>query len=64
VFTGTLGGPSGFGTANTAFASGVGPWAPSVIGDKQTYRFTITVQNVAGAQNASASGVFTWEAQA
>ena len=64
VFTGTLGGPAGFGTANTQFSSGVGPWSPSVIGEKQTYRFTITVQNVAGAQNASASGVFIWEAQA
>jgi hypothetical protein len=60
IYSGTL---AGFGTAATQFSNGVGSWAPNTIGATQTYRFTITVQNVPGAQNATAAGVFTWEAQ-
>jgi hypothetical protein len=58
-FTGTL---TDFGTKNS-FANGVGTWTPSVVNEKLTYRFTVTVQNVAAAQNKTASATFTWEAQ-
>ena len=60
VYSGTL---SAFGTASSSYATGVGSWSPATVGAAQTYRFTVTVQNVAGAQNASAQGVFVWEAQ-
>ena len=60
VFSGTL---STFGSARNSFASGVGTWAPSVIDEKLTYRFTVTVQNTPAAQNQTAAATFTWEAQ-
>jgi hypothetical protein len=53
-----------FASADTNFATGAGSWSPSTTGATMTYRFTITVQNVAAAQNATATGTFTWEAQA
>lgn len=53
-----------FGSTRTTFGTGVGTWSPSTVGATMTYRFTITVQNVAGAQNANATGTFVWEAQA
>jgi hypothetical protein len=54
---------AGFGTANSSFANGLGPWNATV-NASLTYRFSVTVQNVAGAQNGTASAVFNWEAQA
>jgi hypothetical protein len=61
VYTGTL---DGFATATAAgFTAGVGTWAPASNGATMSYRFTITVQSVAGAQGKSASGGFTWEAR-
>jgi hypothetical protein len=60
IYSGTVG---GFGTASTSYATGVGSWAPGVVGATLTYRFTITVQNVAGAQNVTAAATFVWEAQ-
>lgn len=59
VFTGTL---TDF-AAKNAFANGVGVWGPSVVNEKLTYRFTVTVQNQAAAQNKTASATFIWEAQ-
>jgi hypothetical protein len=56
-YTGTVAG------LGTDFAHGSGTWAPT-LGATMTYRFTITVQNTSAAQNATASAVFTWEAQA
>ncbi|GLY97719.1 hypothetical protein [Actinoplanes sp. NBRC 103695] len=58
-FTGTL---TDFAAMNS-FANGVGSWGPSVVNEKLTYRFTVTVQNVPAAQNKTASATFTWEAQ-
>lgn len=61
IYSGTA---SGFATASTNFATGVGSWAPSTTGATMTYRMAITVQNSSAAQNLVASGGFTWEAQA
>ena len=61
VYTGDL---AGFATNVSAFASGVGAWLPASTGETMTYRFTVTVQSVAGAQGQSASASFTWEARA
>lgn len=46
----------------TTYATGAGSWSAAV-NTTMTYRFTVSVQNVAQAQNTSASAVFTWEAQ-
>jgi hypothetical protein len=61
----TIYGPFALGTmapASNDYATGLDTWAPTA-GQKRTYRFTMTVLNVAAAQNSGASGVFTWEAR-
>lgn len=60
IYNGTL---SNFAATANSYATGVGSWSAAV-GTTMTYRFTVSVQNVAAAQNTSASAVFTWEAQA
>jgi len=60
IFTGTL---ADFGTNASSFGTGVGTWTPASAAATMTYRFTITVQTVTGAQGKSAAGTFTWEAQ-
>jgi hypothetical protein len=60
LYSGTL---SGFGTAATNFANGVGSWTPGGAGATKAYRFTYTLQNNNAAQGLSASATFTWEAQ-
>jgi hypothetical protein len=52
-----------FGTDNYSYATGAGTWN-ATLNASLTYKFTVTVQNVAGAQNGNASAVFVWEAQA
>jgi hypothetical protein len=61
IYSGTV---AGMATADTNFATGAGSWAPSSTGATQTYRFTVTVSSSAAAQSTTASGSFTWEAQA
>jgi hypothetical protein len=60
IYTGTL---STFGSTKNSFGTGAGTWAPSVINEKLTYRFTMTVQNSPAAQNQTAAATFIWEAQ-
>jgi hypothetical protein len=60
IYSGTV---SGLASSATDFSTGVGSWAPGAVGSTMTYRFTVTVQNVTAAQNVSAAGTFTWEAQ-
>ncbi|GAA2464382.1 hypothetical protein [Winogradskya humida] len=54
---------AGFGSANNSYANGLGSWN-ATLNNSLTYKFSVTVQNVAGAQNGNASAVFNWEAQA
>jgi hypothetical protein len=65
LFTGTLGGFAG-GHTNFATGSVVAPGAQTVWhqNDVLVYRFTLTLQNVPGANGqVSGSHSFTWEAQ-
>lgn len=57
VFSGTL---FGLTAASTA---GLGTWAASSVATSMTYKFTITVQTVVGAQGKTASALFSWNAQ-
>ncbi len=52
-----------FGSANRNFDTGLGSWS-ATLNQTVTYKFSVTVQNVAGAQNGTANAVFNWEAQA
>ncbi|GLY18710.1 hypothetical protein LWF15_25155 [Kineosporia rhizophila] len=60
LYSGTL---AAFATAAASFATGVGAWSPTATPASRSYRFTITVRSTPAAQNASASGSFTWEAR-
>lgn len=55
----------GFVAAHTGFASGADTWAPGggAPDDTVPYRFTVSLQDDAGAQGKSATVEFTWEAQ-
>lgn len=63
TYTGTL---SNFATTSTAYASGVGTWAPSTNGATRTYRITYTLDAATPStmQGAAAGATFTWEARA
>lgn len=53
---------AGFGAGYRDWTTGLGSWN-ATLNSTQTYRFTVTVRNVAAAQNGTASAVFNWEAQ-
>lgn len=59
LHTGTL---AAFGTANTAYASGLSSWQPAGA-TTRSYRMTYTVRDVNAAQGKSAGLNFTWEAR-
>ncbi|WP_306213145.1 hypothetical protein [Actinoplanes sp. RD1] len=52
-----------FGSASNSFGNGLGTWN-ATLNQTVTYKFSVTVQNVAAAQNGNAAAVFNWEAQA
>ena len=63
LFSGTL---AGFASASTAFANGLGTWAPTGSGSEtRTYQLTYTLDTAAPntAQGGTAALGFTWEAQ-
>lgn len=62
IYTGTL---ANFASTSTAFASGVGSWAPSSSGATRTYRFTYTLDAAtpSSMQSTTAGATFMWEAQ-
>ena len=63
LFSGTL---AGFASASTAFANGLGTWAPTGSGSEtRTYQLTYTLDSAAPntAQGGTAALGFTWEAQ-
>lgn len=63
VYTGTL---SAFATAYTGYANGVSTtWTPTMATspDARTFRFRISVQDVAAAQSQTTTFGFTWETQ-
>jgi hypothetical protein len=57
LFTGTL---AGLATTHPNYAAGLSTWNPSA-SDSRTFRFTLTVQDVAAASGQSANWGFTWE---
>lgn len=63
IYTGTL---SGFTTTKTAYASGVGTWAPNASGSTRTYKFTYTLDAAtpSSMQSTTAGVTFVWESQA
>ncbi len=60
LFSGTL---SGFASAHTDFATGLGSWSPAATPETMTYHFVVTLQDNNAAQGLNASATFTWEAQ-
>jgi len=59
VYTGTL---DGFATAHPDYAGGrSASWDPTGTGQARTFRFTISVQDVATAENKSTTFGFSWE---
>jgi hypothetical protein len=62
IYTGTV---DGFATTKTAFASGVGSFAPTGSGQTKIYRLQYTLKAAAPntVQNGTAALGFTWEAQ-
>lgn len=60
AYTGTL---AAFAAAHSTYATGAAEWTPTTFPATKTYRVTLTVQNTPAAQNATATGTFTWEAQ-
>ena len=63
VYSGTL---AAFGTSKTAFASGVGSWAPTGNGNEtKSFKVTYTLPTTApdSVQGGTASLGFTWESQ-
>jgi hypothetical protein len=63
IFNGTL---DSFGTSKTAYASGVGTWAPTgTPGESKVYKFTYTVSASTPdtSQGGTAAIGFTWETQ-
>jgi hypothetical protein len=60
IYSGLL---SAFNTTVTDYASGVGGWAASASPATKTYRITLTLADNNNAQDKTAAGTFTWEAQ-
>jgi hypothetical protein len=60
VYSGTL---SGFATASTTFATGVGTFTPSTNGTTAVYRFTWMLTDDNAAKSLTSGCDFTWEAQ-
>jgi hypothetical protein len=58
LYNGTL---QGFWTAHGSYATGRATWDPAVTGEVRTFRFTVTVQNVAAAANKTSTFGFSWE---
>lgn len=66
VWTNGVDGDMGaFFAAATGYATGVDNWQPTggAPNDTFPYRFTVTLQDDAGAQGLTATASFTWEAQ-
>jgi len=60
VFSGTL---EAFYMAHASYVDGTGLWMVDVPGERQTFRFTITLLDDNRAQGLNATVAFTWEAQ-
>lgn len=60
LYSGTL---AGYATANGTPSTGVSSWAPTAQGEKRTFRFTTTVQNIPAAQDQNVTATFTWFAR-
>ena len=61
VFVGTL---ADFASAHSDYATGRFTWNPSDIQETRSFRFTVTVQDVAAAAGKSASFGFSWRTEA
>lgn len=63
IYTGTL---ANFASTNSAWASGVGSFAPSTNTDFKVYKFTYTLNAATpnGMQSATCSATFQWESRA
>lgn len=63
IYTGTV---DGFATTKTAFASGIGSFAPDTVGQSMVYRFTWTLDAATpgSAMGGTAALGFVWESQA
>jgi hypothetical protein len=63
IYSGTL---SAFATASSAFAGGVGSFAPTTSGQFKVYKFTYTLDAATpnNMQSATCSATFQWESQA
>lgn len=63
IYSGTL---STFASTKTAFASGVGSFAPTTSGDFKVYKFTYTLDSATpnNMQSGTCSATFQWESQA
>ena len=59
-YTGTLG---GFATTRTGYADAAAltTWDPAVTGETRTFRFTVSVQDLAAAEGKSTTFGFSWE---
>ena len=59
VYTGTL---AGFSTAHGSYATGASTWDPGGVSpDTRTFRFTLSVQDVAAAEGLTTTFGFSWE---
>jgi hypothetical protein len=61
LFTGTL---ADFAAAHANYATGTLAWNPSKTQETRSFRFTVTVQDVAAAAGKSASFGFSWRTEA
>jgi hypothetical protein len=63
IYSGTL---SAFATASSAFANGVGSFAPTAGGQFKVYKFTYTLDSATpnNMQSATCSATFQWESRA
>jgi hypothetical protein len=61
LFTGTL---ADFAAAHANYATGTLAWNPSETLESRSFRFTVTVQDVAAAAGRSASFGFSWRTEA
>jgi hypothetical protein len=63
IYSGTL---SAFAAASSAYANGIGSFAPTTSGQTKVYKFTYTLDSASpnGMQSQTASATFQWESQA